>query len=254
MNLISWNVNGIRALLKKGFLDFVKKYNPDILCLQETKACMEHLPRELINVEAYFSYFSKSTIKGYSGVGIYSKIEPIRVENMGREIFDKEGRGLIAHYRDFVLINAYFPNSQSFRKRLQFKLDFLTNLRDIVNSFTNSGKNLVVCGDFNIAHTEIDLSNPGISRDSAGYYVEETTWMDSFLNGGYVDTFRMFNKNPDNYTWWDYKTRARERNVGWRIDYFIVNEVLKSRIKGALILNEVMGSDHCPISLHLDWR
>ncbi|UER67696.1 exodeoxyribonuclease III [Borrelia sp. BU AG58] len=252
MDLISWNVNGIRALFKKGFLGFVEKYNPDILCLQETKACREQLPKELVNLEGYFSYFSETTIRGYSGVGIYTKSEPVRVENMGKDIFDREGRSLVAHYRDFILINAYFPNSQSLRRRLQFKLDFLMNIRNLAHSFTSSGKNLIICGDFNIAHTEIDLSNPKASRDSAGYYVEETTWMGNFLNEGYVDTFRMFNKEPGNYTWWDYRTRARERNIGWRIDYFIVNEVFRSRVKDSLILGEVMGSDHCPIFLHLD--
>ena len=223
------------------------------MCLQETKACKEQLPKELINIKGYYSYFSKSIIKGYSGVCIYSKIEPIRVENMSREIFDKEGRILIVHYHDFILINAYFPNSQLLRKRLQFKLDFLMHLKYLAHSFISSGKNLIICGDFNIAHTEIDLSKPKTSRDYAGYYIEETTWMDNFLNEGYVDTFRIFNKNPDNYTWWDYRTRARERNIGWRIDYFVVNEVFKTRVKNALILNEVMGSDHCPIFLQLDW-
>ncbi|AHE62849.1 exodeoxyribonuclease III [Borrelia parkeri] len=251
MNLISWNVNGIRAIFGKGFLDFIEKYNPDILCLQETKACKEQLPKELINIEGYYSFFSKSIIKGYSGVGIYSKVEPIKLENMNMEIFDREGRCLIAHYRDFILINAYFPNSQSLRKRLPYKLEFLMSLESIANVFVTSGKNIVICGDFNIAHTEIDLANPKTSRESAGFYIEETTWMDNFLNGGYVDTFRMFNMDPGNYTWWDYKTRARERNIGWRIDYFIVNEFFKSKVKDALILREVMGSDHCPVFLEL---
>ncbi|ACH93472.1 exodeoxyribonuclease III [Borrelia duttonii Ly] len=251
MNLISWNVNGIRAVSNKGFLNFIAEYSPDILCLQETKALKEQLPRELIDIEGYYSYFSKSIIKGYSGVAIYSKIEPIKLENMNIEIFDREGRCIIAHYHDFILINAYFPNSQSLRKRLNYKLEFLMSLESIANSFVTSGKNLIVCGDFNIAHTEIDLSNPKTSRESAGFYVEETNWMDNFLNRGYVDTFRMFNKEPGNYTWWDYKTRARERNVGWRIDYFVINKAFQSKVKDALILNKVMGSDHCPVFLKL---
>ncbi|WP_040236430.1 exodeoxyribonuclease III [Borrelia crocidurae] len=251
MNLISWNVNGIRAVSNKGFLNFIAEYSPDILCLQETKALKEQLPRELIDIEGYYSYFSKSIIKGYSGVAIYSKIEPIKLENMNIEIFDREGRCIIAHYHDFILINAYFPNSQSLRKRLNYKLEFLMSLESIANAFATSGKNLIVCGDFNIAHTEIDLSNPKTSRESAGFYVEETNWMDNFLNRGYVDTFRMFNKEPGNYTWWDYKTRARERNVGWRIDYFVINKAFQSKVKDALILNKVMGSDHCPVFLKL---
>ncbi|WP_024653505.1 exodeoxyribonuclease III [Borrelia persica] len=251
MNLISWNVNGIRSVFNKGFLDFIMEYNPDILCLQETKALREQLPKELINIKGYYSYFSKSVIKGYSGVAIYCKIEPIKLENMNIEVFDREGRCMIAHYRDFVLINAYFPNSQALRKRLNYKLEFLMSLECIANSFVTSGKNLVICGDFNIAHTEIDLSHPKTSRESAGFYIEETDWMDNFLNRGYVDTFRMFNKEPGNYTWWDYKTKARERNVGWRIDYFVINEVFQSRVKDALILNKVMGSDHCPVVLKL---
>ncbi|WP_041178130.1 exodeoxyribonuclease III [Borrelia recurrentis] len=251
MNLISWNVNGIRAVSNKGFLNFIAEYSPDILCLQETKALKEQLPRELIDIEGYYSYFSKSIIKGYSGVAIYSKIEPIKLENMNIEIFDREGRCIIAHYHDFILINAYFPNSQSLRKRLNYKLEFLMSFESIANSFVTSGKNLIVCGDFNIAHTEIDLSNPKTSRESAGFYVEETNWMDNFLNRGYVDTFRMFNKEPGNYTWWDYKTRARERNVGWRIDYFVINKAFQFKVKDALILNKVMGSDHCPVFLKL---
>ncbi|WP_025400793.1 exodeoxyribonuclease III [Borrelia crocidurae] len=251
MNLISWNVNGIRAVSNKGFLNFIAEYSPDILCLQETKALKEQLPRELIDIEGYYSYFSKSIIKGYSGVAIYSKIKPIKLENMNIEIFDREGRCIIAHYHDFILINAYFPNSQSLRKRLNYKLEFLMSLESIANAFVTSGKNLIVCGDFNIAHTEIDLSNPKTSRESAGFYVEETNWMDNFLNRGYVDTFRMFNKEPGNYTWWDYKTRARERNVGWRIDYFVINKAFQSKVKDALILNKVMGSDHCPVFLKL---
>ncbi|QMU99299.1 exodeoxyribonuclease III [Borrelia sp. A-FGy1] len=252
MKLISWNVNGIRAILKKGFLDFVENHRPDILCLQEIKANKEQLTKDLIKIKGYHSYFSSSMIKGYGGVCIYSKIKPVKVDNMNKEIFDKEGRALILYYHDFILINAYFPNSQFLRKRLEFKLEFLIHLKSIAHSFINFGKNLIICGDFNIAHTEIDLSNPKTSRDHAGYYIEETTWMDNFLNEGYVDTFRMFNKNPYNYTWWDYRTRARERNIGWRIDYFIVNELFKARVKNALILSEVMGSDHCPIFLQLD--
>ncbi len=251
INLISWNVNGIRAVSNKGFLNFIAEYSPDILCLQETKALKEQLPKELVDIEGYYSYFSKSIIRGYSGVAIYSKIEPIKLENMNIEIFDREGRCIIAHYHDFILINAYFPNSQSLRKRLNYKLEFLMSLESIANSFVTSGKNLIVCGDFNIAHTEIDLSNPKTSRESAGFYIEETNWMDNFLNRGYVDTFRMFNKEPGNYTWWDYKTRARERNVGWRIDYFVINKAFQSKVKDALILNKVMGSDHCPVFLKL---
>ena len=251
MNLISWNVNGIRALFGKGLLDFIEKYNPDILCLQETKACKEQLPKELINIKGYYSYFSKSIIKGYSGVGLYSKIDPIKVESMNIEKFDREGRCLIVCYSDFILINAYFPNSQALRKRLNYKLEFLTSIESISKLLVSSGKNVIICGDFNIAHTEIDLSNPKTSRESAGFYIEETTWMDNFLNKGYVDTFRIFNKEPGNYTWWDYKTKARERNIGWRIDYFVVNVNFKSKIKNSLILSEVMGSDHCPVFLNL---
>ncbi|QFP41820.1 exodeoxyribonuclease III [Borrelia miyamotoi] len=252
MNLISWNVNGIRSIFGKGFLEFIEKYSPDILCLQETKACKEQLPKELINVKGYYSYFAKSIIKGYSGVGIYSRIEPIKLESMNIEKFDREGRCLIVHYPDFILINAYFPNSQSLRKRLNYKLEFLTNLESIASSFVNSGKDLIICGDFNIAHTEIDLSAPKTSRESAGFYIEETTWMDNFLHEGYVDTFRIFNKESGNYTWWDYRTKARTRNIGWRIDYFVVNGTFKSKVRNALILSEVMGSDHCPVFLDLN--
>ncbi|SCW28221.1 exodeoxyribonuclease-3 [Borreliella japonica] len=250
MKLISWNVNGIRSVLKKGFLEVVREYTPDILCVQETRALKDQLPKDLI-LENYYSYFSKSKIKGYSGVCIYSKVKPIAVNLLGKEIFDNEGRGLIAYYDNFVLINGYFPNSQALRRRLVYKLDFLSYVENLMDSFVNGGKNVVICGDFNIAHTEIDLINPDSNRDSPGYYIEETTWLDSFLNKGYVDTFRIFNKEPGCYTWWSYRTRARERNMGWRIDYFVVNEFFKRNVKKSLILDKVMGSDHCPVFLEL---
>ena len=252
LRLISWNVNGIRAGHKKGLLDWFKKEKPDMLCLQETKAHPDQLVDELKNVEGYKSYFSSAEKKGYSGVVIYTKRKPLNVQH-GIEIkkFDSEGRFIITEFEEFILFNIYFPNGKASPERLQYKMDFYDSFLKHCKKLLKQGKKIVICGDVNTAHKEIDLARPKENSKTSGFLPEEREWIDKFLAAGFIDTFRMFNQEPENYTWWDMVTRARDRNVGWRIDYFYASENLKDNIKSASILSSVMGSDHCPIELQL---
>lgn len=250
--IISWNVNGLRAMHRKGFLKWFLDYKPDILCLQEIKATEDQLPRKLRSIDGYHSYFNSAERKGYSGVALYSKIKPKNIEfGFGIEEFDSEGRVQVADYNDFILLNIYFPNGKMSDDRLKYKLDFYDAFLDYVNNLRDQGKNLIICGDLNTAHKEIDLARPKENSNISGFLPVERDWIDKFLENGYVDTFRMFNQDPGNYTWWSYRTRARERNVGWRLDYFFVNQEFKNNIKDSYILSDVMGSDHCPIVLEL---
>ncbi|AFG37878.1 exodeoxyribonuclease III [Spirochaeta africana] len=256
--IVSWNVNGIRAAHKKGLLDFVRQESPDILCLQETKAHPDQLPGELKQALGYHTSYSSAVRRGYSGVAVWSRHQPTDVRTMGLPEFDDEGRVLIIDYpavngsQELTVINAYFPNSQEAGKRLDYKLAFCAAMLDICNEITASGRNLVLCGDYNIAHTPIDLANPERNTENPGYLPEERAWMDSFLAAGYIDTFRLFTPDGGHYTWWSYRFGARERNIGWRIDYHCVNPSLRDRVHSSVILPEIMGSDHCPIRLELD--
>ncbi len=250
IKIISWNVNGLRAVHKKGFIEWFLTESPDILCVQETKAARDQLPRALKSIEGYHAYFCEAEKKGYSGVAIYTKIKPKKVEyGFGIPKFDNEGRILIADYGNFVLLNIYFPNGKMSAERLEYKLEFYDALLDYANRLKKEGKNLIICGDLNTAHKEIDIAHPKANEKISGFLPVERAWIDKFISQGYVDTFRMFNKDPEEYTWWSYRTRARERNVGWRLDYFFVNEEFKDKIKSSYILKEVMGSDHCPVGL-----
>ncbi len=251
MNVISWNVNGIRAAEKKGLVEFIQSSNADIVCIQETKAHKEQLPTSLIAPEGYHSYWNSAEKKGYSGTAIYSKVPLSVEERVGKDIFDIEGRVLIANTQEFTLINAYFPNSQEKGKRLSYKLEFCNAMRELCNSITQKKQPLILCGDYNIAHTEIDLARPKENEESPGYLPQERAWMDSFISEGYTDTFRHFCKEPQHYTWWSYRAGARSRNVGWRIDYFCTNAYATPLIKESTICSDVMGSDHCPIQLIL---
>ena len=248
--MLSWNVNGLRAAYKKGLLDWFSEANPDILCLQEIKAHKEQLPVELVNVEGYNSYFSSAERKGYSGVAVYTKEKPLEIKTgFGIKKFDSEGRILIAEYPDFVLFNIYYPNGKASPERLKYKMDFYDAFLKYANKLKTKGKKIIICGDVNTAHKEIDLARPKENSTVSGFLPEERKWMDKLIDNGYIDTFRMFNNEPKNYTWWDQITRARERNVGWRLDYFFVSENARKDVKNAFILNEVMGSDHCPVGI-----
>lgn len=252
IKLISWNVNGLRAVAKKGFLDWLAKAQPDVLCLQETKAYEQQLPLSLKQVNGYQPFFCAAERKGYSGVAIYTRKPPKRVKTgMGISRFDTEGRTLMAEYEKFLLYCVYFPNGKASKERLQYKMDFYDAFLNTVEKQRKAGKKIVICGDVNTAHREIDLARPKENEKVSGFLPEERAWIDALLSSGYVDTFRIFEQNAGHYTWWDLKTRARERNVGWRLDYFFVSRSLKHNVVGAHILDNVQGSDHCPISLEL---
>lgn len=251
MSIITWNVNGIRACYKKGFRQWLEQESPDILCIQESKAHESQLEEEIISIAPYKSYWCSATKKGYSGTACYTKKEPLKIEALGVEEFDDEGRVQVIFFDEFVLINAYFPNSQEKGRRVDYKIRFCETLLKRAQELEASGKGVVILGDYNIAHTEIDLKNPDSNHDSPGFLPQERQWMTHFLSSGYVDTFRHFTKDPEHYTWWSYRTRARERNAGWRIDTACVNEAFLPKVKACTILNEVMGSDHCPVKLEL---
>ncbi len=247
--LISWNVNGIRAIEKKGFRQMVKELDADILAIQEIRAQPEQLSDGLINIDGYYSFWNSGQKKGYSGVAVYSRNKPLAVtRGFGLEEFDREGRVITLEFNNFYLVNVYFPNSGGELKRLDFKLRFNRELHAYGKQLADK-KSVIICGDYNVAHKPIDLKNPKTNETNAGYTIEERQWMDAFLNGDFVDTFRMFNKEPDNYTWWSYRFNARANNVGWRIDYFCVDTGSKTRVQHAEILSDIMGSDHCPVKL-----
>lgn len=253
MKILSWNVNGIRAADKKGLFDWFKKETPDILCLQEIKATPEQVPLYLRNPPGYYTFWNPAERKGYSGVVTFTKEKPTDVKKgFGIEKFDKEGRILITEFPSFTLFNIYFPNGKKDQERLDYKLDFYNTFLAYADNLKVKGKNIVVCGDFNTAHKEIDLARPKENEHVSGFLPVERAWLDTFVDHGYVDTFRHFNKQPDQYSWWDFKTQARERNVGWRIDYFFVNREFLLQVKKAFILQEVMGSDHCPVGIEIE--
>jgi len=254
LHLLSWNVNGIRSVHRKDcFLPLLRDDAPDILCVQETKAQEEQLPRELREVPGYHVYFSSAEKKGYSGVALYTKEKPIKVSHgLGVERFDREGRTLVAEYQNFILFNIYYPNGKASPERLAYKMEFYDVFLDHIDSLKEQGKKLVICGDVNTAHTEIDLARPKANEKISGFLPEERAWIDKLLSHGYLDTFRMFVTGGGNYSWWSMRSGARQRNVGWRLDYFFVNEEFKNAVNNAFILTEVMGSDHCPVGLELE--
>jgi exodeoxyribonuclease-3 len=254
MKIVSWNVNGIRALEKKGQFNWFVKQSPDIFCIQETKAHPDQLSLEIRQPKGYFSYFDHSKgRKGYSGVAVYSKIEPEKIDYaLGVEALDQEGRFLALHFRDFVLCNIYFPNGGGGPIRLDFKFKYYDAFLNYIETLRKKGKKIIFCGDVNTAHEEIDLARPKENEKNTGFLPEERAWIDEVINHGYIDTFRHFNPNKkDAYSYWDMKTFSRQRNVGWRIDYFFVSADLISQVKKADILKDVAGSDHCPILLEL---
>ncbi|MFX1508325.1 MAG: exodeoxyribonuclease III [Promethearchaeota archaeon] len=252
MELLSWNVNGIRACINKGFIEWVKQRNPEILCLQETKAQPNQISFSF-DLPNYHIYWSSALKKGYSGVATFSNIKPISVsQKLGKKELDEEGRFLQLEFNDFYLINLYFPNAQRELKRLDYKLRFNQALLSYLNELKKKGKGIILCGDFNVAHKEIDLKNPKENQNNAGFSPKERIFFSELLEHGFIDTFREFNQSPDQYTWWTYRYNARSRNIGWRIDYFVINQEFRDRLKSAFILKEVMGSDHVPVGIILE--
>lgn len=249
--IISWNVNGIRASARSGFMEWLTRESPDILCVQETKAMPEQLDESLKNPQGYQVYWNyPDERKGYSGVATFTREEPSRVKyGFGIQRFDVEGRVVISQHSDFILFNIYFPNGKKDETRLKYKMDFYDAFFNFVEPLRQEGKKLIICGDFNTAHKEIDLARPKENEKFSGFLPVERKWLDNLVEHGYVDIFRYFNQEPDQYTWWDMKSRARERNVGWRIDYFFVTENLLGIVSKAFIMPEVMGSDHCPVGI-----
>lgn len=252
--IVSWNVNGLRAITKKGFLEWFARESPDILCLQETKVDPEQLPNEVRSVESYSAYFSSSKVKkGYSGVALYTKRVPDAVRyGMGVKRFDDEGRIIEADFGNLTLINVYFPNGGGGPERLRYKLDFYDTFLEHIDAYRSRGREIIFCGDINTAHEEIDLARPKENETHTGFLPEERAWLDEVVSHGYVDTFRyFFPRKTGAYTYWDMKTHARERNVGWRIDYFFVGVETLPRVTRSGIMADVLGSDHCPIFLDL---
>jgi len=252
MRIVSWNVNGLRALYKQGYWEWFEKAQPDIFCLQEIKAEENQLAPDVQKPDGYFSYFNSSkTRKGYSGVAVYTKKEPCEVRHDSLpEEFNQEGRLIELVFDDFVLLNVYFPNGGGGPERLDYKLKYYDAFLEHINRVRGGGKSIIFCGDVNTAHEEIDLARPKENEENTGFLPEERAWIDEVVNNGYVDTFRHFHPNKkDAYTYWDQKTRARDRNVGWRIDYFFVSQDLLSKVSKSEIISDVFGSDHCPIEL-----
>lgn len=255
IKLLSWNVNGLRAVKGKGFLEWFYREAPYILCLQETKARPEQLDTEFLEPEGYRAYWNYPERKGYSGVAIYTREKPGNIGyDLGDNRLDIEGRVIVAGYPGFTLLNVYFPNGKRGDERLSYKMAFYDAFLDYADGLRKQGKKLVICGDVNTAHREIDLARPKDNATVSGFLPIEREWIDKFISHGYVDTFRVFNQEPEQYTWWDLKSGARARNVGWRIDYYYVSEDLLPSLTGAFIMSNVMGSDHCPIGITLNIR
>ena len=249
MKLISWNVNGIRACVNKGFEDFFKNINADIFCIQETK-CQEGQIE--LNFNGYKSFWNSAEKKGYSGTAIFTKIQPLTVKyGIGKEQHDKEGRVITLEFEKFFLVNIYTPNSKRELERLEYRQIWEDEIRNYLLNL-NKTKPVIMCGDLNVAHKEIDLKNPKTNRHNAGFTDEERSKMTELLNAGFTDSFRFLYPNKENcYSWWSYMGHAREKNVGWRIDYFIVSNDISLKIKEAKIHQEIFGSDHCPIELEI---
>jgi exodeoxyribonuclease-3 len=253
VKIISYNVNGIRAALKKGFIEWLTAANPDVICLQETKAHKEQLDLSLFEEAGYiYHYWFSAQKKGYSSVAILSKVKPNHIEyGTGIETMDFEGRNLRVDFDDFSLMSLYLPSGTN-DARLDFKLNYMAEFQDYVNHLKKEIPNLIICGDYNICHTEIDIHNPKQNKNTSGFLPVEREWLSGFINSGFIDSFRYLHKEPHNYTWWSYRANARNNNKGWRIDYHMVSEPMKDKIKRAYILPEAKHSDHCPIVVEID--
>lgn len=256
MRIISYNVNGIRAAFKKGFVDWLKTNPADVLCLQETKATQDVVDVQLLEELGYEHHWFSAQKKGYSGVAIFSKIKPDEVTiGTGHEMSDFEGRVIKAKFKDILLINAYFPSGTSGDLRQQYKYQWLNEFLEYTNDLKKLNPKIILCGDYNIAHTEIDIHDPKGNKKSTGFLPEEREWLTKFYESGWVDSFRHFNKEPHHYTWWSQRFPSlRLNNKGWRIDYISVTEALKPQLKAAAILKDIIHSDHCPIYLEIKYK
>ena len=255
MRLISWNVNGLRAVITKGFESFFKEINADIFCIQETKMQEEQIDDNIKNIfKEYNCYWNSAEKKGYSGTAIFSKKKPLNVSyGIGTEEHDKEGRVITLEFQNFYMVNCYTPNSKRELERLDYRMIWEDTFREYLLEL-NKTKPVVLCGDLNVAHKEIDLKNPKSNRRNAGFTDEERNKMTELLNSGFTDSFRyLYPDKTDSYTWWSYMFKAREKNAGWRIDYFIVSKSIENKIKESYIFSEVMGSDHCPVGLEIEF-
>lgn len=251
--IISYNVNGIRAALKKDWLNWLSSVDPDVVCIQETKAQKDQLDLQLFEDAGYKTYWHSAEKKGYSSVALFSKTEPDHVEyGCGIDKYDREGRILRADYGDFSVLSCYFPSGTTGDERQAFKMQFLADFYDYIAELKKERPKLLISGDVNICHTEIDIHNPKANKDTSGFKPEERAWVSKFIEAGFVDSFRALNKEPHNYTWWSYRAGARKRNLGWRIDYHLISNNLRNQLQRSVILAEAVHSDHCPILIELD--
>jgi exodeoxyribonuclease III len=252
MRLFTWNVNGLRAAAKKGFYDWFSDTQPDVLCIQEMKAHPDQLDEQLRNPPGYHTAWAPAQKKGYSGVTTWSRTPPDEVRiGLGQERFDCEGRTIITRHGDFVLINGYFPNGQRDHGRVPYKLDYYALLLETCQAYRAEGLHVVVCGDWNTSHTPLDIKNDKANKKTTGFLLPEREWIDTFLAAGYVDVWRKLNPEAEVYSWWSSRFGVREKNIGWRLDYHVVDEGLYPRVHDARIHTDVMGSDHCPVELVL---
>jgi len=252
LKITTWNVNGYRAVLRKGALDWISEIVPDILCLQEIKVKPEQISEKEQNIEGYKAIWNPAERPGYSGTAMFVKNPPLEKEKgFGIDKFDIEGRVIRVRYPGFLLYNIYFPNGGQDNRRVPYKLEFYKSLLDICDELHARGENIIITGDFNTAHSEIDLAHPKANEENTGFLPEERMWIDRYLEHGFVDIFRERHPESVAYTWWTYRTKARAKNVGWRLDYYLISETLVSKVKDVIIQSDIMGSDHCPVSLIL---
>jgi exodeoxyribonuclease-3 len=254
VKITTWNVNGIRAALGKGVAEWWRTENPDVLCLQEIKALPEQLTEvQMAEFDEYEAVWNPAQRKGYSGVATFTIDKPLEnISGMGKEKFDIEGRVIQTRFDEYILFNVYFPNGQRDQERLTYKLDFYAYLLELCDQLHNSGDKIIITGDFNTAHNEIDLKNPKENQNTSGFMPVERAWVDKYLEHGFVDAYRKLYPEKVEYTWWTYRFRARERGIGWRLDYFLVSESLMPEVKDVIVHGEIMGSDHCPVSMIID--
>lgn len=251
--LITYNINGIRAVLRKDFSTWLERANPDIVCLQEIKAKANQFDVAIFEELGYHVYLHSAQKLGYSGVALFSKKKPNYIEyGCGIEIIDFEGRIIRADFNNYSVMSVYFPSGSSGEKRQIFKFEFLEKFQNYINNLKKEIPNLIISGDYNICHKEIDIHNPSRNSNTSGFLQEERDWITNFLSEGFIDSFRFFNKNPHNYSWWSYRANARAKNLGWRIDYNMVSESLRDKLKSSKILSNIIHSDHCPVLLELE--